>query len=148
MATIDLICKNGGCITNQHKLISSTKEMNPIMRKSMSRLSMLFCCRAIHQNPVERPTLGNLKIRDVMSTKAIYIYFFKCLPFDMCLPYSSETWLNHYFIIASLLATEDLINLHLQLVLVHKELSVQVLNLELGTELGMLLNCKYSFIWY
>ena len=100
-------------ITNQHKLISSTKEMNPIMRKSMSRLSMLFCCRAIHQNPVERPTLGKPENKRCnVHQSHIYIYIFKCLPFDMCLAYSSETWLNLY-LIASLLATEDLINLHL-----------------------------------
>ena len=53
-----LYAKMVAAITDQHKLISSTKEMNPIMRKSVSRLAMLFCCRAVHQNPVERPTLG------------------------------------------------------------------------------------------
>ena len=47
--------------------ISSNKEMNPIVRKSVSRLT------AIHLS--------------------LIFGFFKCLPFHVCLANSSETWL-------------------------------------------------------
>ena len=60
--------------------ISSTKEMNSITRKSMSKLVKFQSCRPNTRNGRH---LKNSKIS----------LSFRCLPFRMCFTYRSETWL-------------------------------------------------------
>ena len=59
--------------------ISSTKEMNPITRKSMSKLVTQPSCRVY-------PCLTAIYLSLIFG-------FFKCLPFRVYLANSSETWL-------------------------------------------------------
>ena len=82
---------------NSINWISSTKAMNSITRKSMSKLVMQPSFRAVGQTHAEWQTFEKPSSVVYPCLTAIHLSlilgFFKCLPFSVCLANSSETWL-------------------------------------------------------
>ena len=62
-------------------LISSTKEMNPITRKTMSKLVTQLSFRAVGQTHAEWQTFEKLENKRQMNgSQSLLLEFFKCLP--------------------------------------------------------------------
>ena len=84
-------------------LLLLDKQMKPIVRKSIPKLVVQLRFRAVGEMQAKWQTFEKLENKTQMyglgglATMHLSLIsrFFKCLPFHLCLAYSSETWLYY-----------------------------------------------------